>query len=54
MCPMDIYRDGMRVNTDHVRTISPSNLRGVEVHSVATAPVSYKVANCGAVLFWTK
>lgn len=54
ICPMDIYLDGMRVNADDVRTISPSNLRGVEVHSVATAPVGYKVGNCGAVFFWTK
>lgn len=25
-----------------------------EVHTVATAPVKYKVGNCGAVFFWTR
>ncbi len=54
ICPMDIYLDGMRVNTEDVRSVSPNNLRGIEVHSVATAPVGYKVGNCGAVFFWTK
>ena len=54
ICPMDIYLDGMRVNTDDVRAIAPSNLHGIEVHSVATAPVGYKIGNCGAVFFWTK
>jgi hypothetical protein len=54
ICPMDLYLDGMRVNVDDVRVLSPSMLRGIEVHSVATAPPSYKVGNCGAVFFWTK
>lgn len=53
-CPMDLYLDGMRVNTDDVRSVSPAMLHGIEVHSVATAPPGYKIGNCGAVFLWTK
>ncbi|CAN5537490.1 hypothetical protein BH09GEM1_BH09GEM1_01430 [soil metagenome] len=54
ICPMDVFLDGMRIGFDDIRMVSPDMLHGVEVHSVATAPVGYKIGKCGAVFIWTK
>ncbi|MEP6731450.1 MAG: carboxypeptidase regulatory-like domain-containing protein [bacterium] len=62
-CPLDIFLDGIILHRglDTLGTpmgdlamFHPDELHGVEVHSVATAPVKYKVGNCGALFLWTK
>ncbi len=54
VCLMDIFLDGTRIAADDLSMISPDMLHGIEVHSVATSPVGYKIGKCGAVFMWTK
>jgi hypothetical protein len=54
VCPLDVYLDGMRIKQEDMRGIPPEMIYGIEIHSVATVPVRYKVGNCGALFLWTR
>ncbi len=56
ICPVDIFIDGMRMRNDgsDISILTPESLYGIEVHSMATGPVRYKIGPCGAVFLWTK
>jgi hypothetical protein len=54
VCPLDIFLDGMRVTSEDVNMVAPEVIYGIEVVSVANAPVKYKIGRCGAVFLWTK
>jgi hypothetical protein len=68
VCPLDVFLDGMRISggstpektripfagASEINLLAPESLYGIEVHTVATAPVRYKIGNCGAVFLWTK
>jgi hypothetical protein len=54
VCPLDIFLDGTRVLPQEVNMVAPEVVYGIEVVSVANAPVKYKIGRCGAVFLWTK
>jgi hypothetical protein len=53
-CALDVYIDGMKVDPKDVNLVSPSDLYGAEIHTVADAPARFKVGPCGALFLWTR
>jgi hypothetical protein len=53
-CALDIFIDGVRAQQTDVNTLPPDAIHGIEIHTVASAPVRYGVGTCGALFIWTK